>query len=171
MRRISSVVSGPRIRVSGKPTSIDHDALIAQADFLRALARGLVRDAADADDVAQESMRRAIERPPREAGSLRPWLARVATRCAALLHRRRVVRVRQGGAAARPGRVTATDAIVVQGELLRGVVDAVLALDPPYQEAILLRYYQGLKPRAIAAQLGIPVETAKVRLKRALALL
>jgi RNA polymerase sigma-70 factor (ECF subfamily) len=157
--------------MSGQLPSIDHETLIAQADFLRALARGLVRDEADAEDVAQASLVLAIERPPRERASLRPWLARVATRCAALLHRRRVARDRRERAAAQPERVPATDAIVVQRELLREVVGAVLALDAPYQEAILLRYYQGLPPRAIAAQLGIPVETAKVRLKRALALL
>ncbi|MEL6715816.1 MAG: sigma factor, partial [Planctomycetota bacterium] len=64
-------------------------ALLEHADWVRALARRLVRDEATADDVAQEALSVAIERPPRAGGSVdagdtassdpsvRGWLARV----------------------------------------------------------------------------------------------
>ena len=47
------------------------------------------------------------------------------------------------------------------------VVDAVGALEEPYRNTVLLRYYEGLWPRAIAAQLGVPVKTINTRLHRA----
>jgi RNA polymerase sigma-70 factor (ECF subfamily) len=53
----------------------------------------------------------------------------------------------------------------------RKIGEAVLALGEPYREAVLLRFYAGLAPAAIAARLCVPVETVKTRLKRALALL
>jgi RNA polymerase sigma factor (sigma-70 family) len=46
--------------------------------FLWGLCYRLTGSAADADDLVQETMLRAIERPPPEKGDLRPWLVRVA---------------------------------------------------------------------------------------------
>ena len=36
------------------------------------------------------------------------------------------------------------------------VVHAVLALESPFREVVLLRYYEGLCPAAIARRLGVP---------------
>jgi hypothetical protein len=44
----------------------------------------------------------------------------------------------------------------------------VLALEEPYRETVLLRYFENLPPRAIARRLAVPVETVRTRLKRAL---
>ena len=46
---------------------LDDGDLASHALFLRRLARKLVRDEASADDVAQETWRAALARPPREA--------------------------------------------------------------------------------------------------------
>src|SRR5436190_1898691 len=54
---------------------------------------------------------------------------------------------------------------------LARVVAAVLALEEPYRECVLLRYFEELSPRAIAARQRVPLETARTRLKRALELL
>ena len=40
-------------------------------------------------------------------------------------------------------------------------------LDEPYCTTILHRYYEGWPPREIARSTGVPVETVKSRLKRA----
>jgi hypothetical protein len=48
---------------------------------------------------------------------------------------------------------------------------AVGELAEPYRTAIHLRYYEGLDPHEIAAQLNVPVETVRTRIKRGLRLL
>ena len=63
----------------------DVDRLLANAGWVKALAFRLVSDEAAADDLAQETWLRALERPPRDAAtvrSLRAWLARVVARFA-----------------------------------------------------------------------------------------
>ena len=50
----------------------------------------------------------------------------------------------------------------------RALVDLVMALDEPYHRTILLRYFEGLAPPAIAEREGVPVATVKTRLRRAL---
>ena len=47
------------------------------------------------------------------------------------------------------------------------VLDAVMALPPKYKDVVLLRYYQDMKHKDIADTLGITVDVAKTRLKRA----
>src|SRR6185503_5300852 len=55
--------------------------------------------------------------------------------------------------------------VLVQREL----VSAVLELDEPYRSIVLLRYFEELPPREIAARTGIPLATVQSRLQRALA--
>lgn len=47
--------------------------------------------------------------------------------------------------------------------MVRGSVDA---LREPYRSVIVMRHYEGLPPREIAARLGVPVKTVKTRLER-----
>src|SRR5262249_31220012 len=49
---------------------------------LRRLARSLVRDPASAEDLVQETLATAVERPPRSDASLGSWLRTVARRLA-----------------------------------------------------------------------------------------
>src|SRR5438067_11216143 len=53
------------------------EALLAHADWVRALARRLVADPARADDIAQEAWVAAIESPPRDARNVKGWLASI----------------------------------------------------------------------------------------------
>jgi hypothetical protein len=53
--------------------------------------------------------------------------------------------------------------------LIGAVTDAVRNLDERHRSVILLRFYEGLKPREIATRLEIPVETVRTRTRRALA--
>lgn len=73
--------------------SIDHGALFAaERRFVWGLCYRMTGDAADADDLTQETFLRAIERPPaRTDGAWRPWLVRVAMNLSrdALRRRRR----------------------------------------------------------------------------------
>src|SRR5688572_12093168 len=47
--------------------------LLRHGQFVQSLARSLLRDAHQAEDVAQEAWARFVERGPREEGSSRGW--------------------------------------------------------------------------------------------------
>src|SRR5258705_10488158 len=59
-------------------SSIDPELLLAHAGFVRSVARSLLADENAVDDVVQQTWLAALEKPPREPGALRRWLARGA---------------------------------------------------------------------------------------------
>lgn len=136
--------------------SIENE-LSAHTGALRALARSLVgtQDAADlVQDVAVEALDAKCDRPR----WLRAWLARVL-RNLATKHRRaaRRRRAHEGHAAelaaspspspsSSPGRVAA------HREAVQRLTAALMTLPEPYQGTLLLRYFEDLSPRAIAAR-------------------
>ena len=54
---------------------IDVETLLAEQDWLRALARRLVTDDARADDLVQDVWLRVLSAPPRTVRSARAWLS------------------------------------------------------------------------------------------------
>ena len=62
------------------PDRLDPDHVVAHARFVRALARGLVGEGGDADELAARTMAEAIARPPHAAEGLRAWLRQVVWR-------------------------------------------------------------------------------------------
>ncbi len=148
--------------------------LLEHDDFVRALARGVLffDDASSSDDVAQQAWLntlRAEERPASSAGgALRAFLARCVERVAIDFSRSSRARARREREAARVDVVPSPEQIVAREEARRRVIDALLRLDETSRDVILLRYYEDLPPRRIAATLGVPVETVRTRLKRGL---
>src|SRR5262245_13385058 len=55
----------------------DLEALLAESGWVRALARNLAADAQHADDLAQDTLVAALQRPRGEGVPLRRWLAAV----------------------------------------------------------------------------------------------
>ena len=146
---------------------IPADVLLTHASFLRGLAKGLLGDDHAAEDVLQETWVMALERPPANRAKLAGWLSHV-TRGLALKRRRgEGRRQRREQEAARGEALDSVDEVVQQQEILRRVVDAVLGLGEPYRRVVLMRYYQDLSPREIAARLGVPAATVDSRLHRA----
>jgi RNA polymerase sigma-70 factor (ECF subfamily) len=140
--------------------------LLAHRDFVRRLARGLVR-ADQVDDVVQETFVAALRRPPRRE-TLRAWLATVARNASRTVLRKQARQLRHERAAARAeGTASAADA-VSRVELHGLVVQEVLALAEPYRLAVILRFFENLPPREIARRTATPVGTVRVRLRRAL---
>lgn len=139
--------------------------LLDHADSLRSMARALLRDEHAADDVVQDTWVRALAAAPSTDRGLGGWLQRVAEGFA-LRHRRteaRHVERERRYAAERPEAFDTEQ----RGVVLRAVFEAVLALDEPYRETVLLRWFEGLPPRAIAERLGVRVATIDSRLQRA----
>lgn len=147
----------------------DVRAILEDQGFVQRLARSLVRDEHGAEDLVQQTWLAALEHPPRVHGSLRGWLARVARNLAINSARRDVRRSEREQLTARAETLPPIDAMEMQLELQRHVLDAVQRLDEPYKSVVFLRYYQDLSPDEIATRLSLPVATVKTRLRRALA--
>lgn len=150
------------------PQSLSPEILLAHAEFIRGLARRLIRDEQKAEDVAQDVWVAALKKSAAEVASVRAWLAGTARNLV-----RRGVRTdertrRRERAAAQPESVRSTDELVEVERARRHVVKALLALEEPYRSAILYRFYDDLPPRKIARRLGVPVETVKTRIQRGL---
>ncbi|MEM9803439.1 MAG: RNA polymerase sigma factor [Planctomycetota bacterium] len=147
------------------------DEQLRQMDWLRRLARSLVLDGAEAEDVAQETWLRAASVGAGATELRSPWLAGVLRNVVRARDRsdaRRRFREREvARAEARPS--VLDDAVVLERQ--RALLKRVSALPTEQRRAVLARYYDGRTPREIAALEGIPVATVKSRIKRGLATL
>lgn len=131
------------------------------------LAMGMLRDAGGAQEVTQEVFlsiwRQAAEFDP-SRGNARSWLL-------ALAHHKSVDAVRRGRLrAAEPLHETKTSDVDVVDEALQRVEqgrvrEALVRLPAEQREAIVLAYYGGYTHQEIAGRLGIPLGTAKTRIR------
>ena len=146
------------------------DELIQHMDGIRRLARRLALGAADAEDVAQETARIAIESGATRARRRGPWLRGVARNVARgqVRTRRKHERLLERPAATS---VPSTADTLAAVETKRAVLMAVQRLREPYRGAVSARYLDGIPPRRLAAQLGVKVPTLKQRLRRGLQML
>ena len=148
------------------------ESLLEHSTWIRGLAAQLASDPGTADDLVQKTWLAALQRPPssaRDANSLRRWLAAVLRNFAHQERRGASRREAHEARAADPSRGPSTLDVVERASVQREVVQAVLALDEPYRTTILLRFYDGLPPRAIAKQMGVPVDTVRTRVARGVA--
>ena len=157
----------PDPTLGGPAQSIATAELLAHSAWVSQLARSLVRDAHRAEDLAQETLVEALRSPPAQALNLRGWLATVLRRRAS--HARRAEARREGRQAllAREAASSIDDSAIQRVERHRELVQHVLALEEVHRTVIVLRFFDGLPPRTIAARLGVPVNTVRSRLQRA----
>jgi RNA polymerase sigma-70 factor (ECF subfamily) len=173
---------------SGNPTDPAHDAALlrrirerdegALSEFydrhstlVYSLARSVLRDDGDAEDIVQEVFFRIWERanvfdPSR--GSPAAWLTTLTRRLAIDRTRSRSFRAR--------GREAPLEAVVGSASNAGGesvtmsaeaneVLAAIEQLEPVYRDVIRLSYYEGLSHSSIATKLGTPLGTVKSRLR------
>jgi RNA polymerase sigma-70 factor (ECF subfamily) len=156
----------------GRADPLDMGEILAHQGFVRGLARSLA--GGGADDLVQETWVHLLERAPERPRRLRSWLAKVVLHLARDRRRgeeRRVARELEAARAPAPASRAAgsTSELVQRMELHRRLVELVLSLEPAGREIVLLHHFEGLTVAAAAQRLGIPFETAKTRLRRALA--
>src|SRR5580765_5992909 len=113
------------------PRSPDFEALLAQAGWIRSLARSLVEDSSRADDLVQQTFVAALEHPPGPATPLRRWLGAVVRNFARQDRRGERRRNERELAAARPEASASVHDVVDAIAVQRALFDAVLALDEP----------------------------------------
>ncbi len=157
------------------------DTLGARMEPHRALLFGLcyrmTGSAADAEDLVQDTFRRALERPPADLGApLRPWLVRVATNLSIDALRQRRARRYHGPWLPSPIPVEEVcDGITPSPEAQLGLVESVTtafllaleALDPRQRAALVLRDVLGLDGAEVAAALHTTPGNVRVILHRA----
>jgi RNA polymerase sigma factor (sigma-70 family) len=124
------------------PHAIDPEILLRETPWLRALARSLVHDEHEADDVVQSTLLTAVEQPPREPGALHSWLGQVARRLAFRSGQQKRWRQRREKAVAQSEEQGSTSDLVARAALHRQIVEAVLDLAEPYRSTVLLRYFE-----------------------------
>jgi RNA polymerase sigma factor (sigma-70 family) len=141
-------------------------ALLAQLPGLRRYAAALAGNAADADDLVQDCIERALARQDtlREPESLGRWLK-------VILHNLYFTALRRRGAPSVPIEDFAEDlALSVPPEdrdRIRDLVRAMSALSTEHRQILLLISLEGMSYREVAETLDIPIGTVMSRLARA----
>lgn len=154
--------------------ALRHEDLLEQLPWVQNLARRLVRDPNDAEDVAQTAWLTALERPPREVASgrgLRSWLAAVTRTLARDRRRSEERRTLRETAAAQPEGQPSTAEIVERSMLQKRLVEEIHALPEPTRSTVLYRYLDSLSAPEIAEKMAVSPAAVRKRLSRGLAIL
>lgn len=162
---------------------VDFGAVFADhRELLWGLCYRMTGSAADAEDLVQDTFRRAMERPPVDTDRpWRPWLVRVATRLSIDALRRRRVRAYDGpwlpepvatddGTAGLPADARTSDAEVRYGVLESATFAFLLALEaltPRQRAVLLLRDVMGWTGPEVAAALQASEGSVRITLHRA----
>jgi len=155
----------------GKTAPVPVHVLLSHRAWVGRVARALVAGDGAAEDLQQEVWLKALRSGPRHAGAIRAWLRTILRRTARDRWRTEARRRARERAATRTESAPATDDLAQHAETLRKVVDAVVALDEPYRSTVLLRFWEDLPPREVAARQGVSVEAVRSRTRRALGML
>jgi len=116
------------------------------AEFLRTLARSLIRDEQRAEDLIQEARVAFLDRPASAEIEPRPWLARVVRNLASNVLRSEGRRRLREIAVARP-ESEELGSIPDRLEVQRRLVELVSQLGEAQRTTVYLRFYEGLPPR------------------------
>lgn len=149
---------------------------------IRQHVRGLVRNAADAEDLVQEALLRAHRQLDalRDPEALAGWLYRIATNLCLDFLRPRSRRAAGGAgdgprepvdgvelAAALPAELPALDEQVEHAEMASCGEELLGRLPPAYRRVLLLHDFQGHSAAEIGRALGCAPGAVKIRLHRA----
>ena len=145
------------------------------APQLYALARRIVRNEGDAEDVVQEVFSQAWRTAAtydRQRGSVIGWLLMMTRTRSIDKLRSRQARPDADGAIS-PDSLPAAETpdVVLAAEQATMVRAALLELPPAQRTALELAYYEGLTQAEIAARLAEPLGTVKTRMRTALSTL
>ena len=133
------------------------------------VAYGVLRNAADAEDVAQEALLKAYRNfgRLREPARIRGWLVRIAFRMALDRWRsakRREMREVQGEQMEQPAVGPTVEELAASSELQARLERAMEELPEKFRLVVLLAGIQGYTLEEVSGMLGIPMGTVKSRL-------
>ena len=130
------------------------------------VALGVLHNAADAEEVAQEAFIRAYRcfHRLRDRERFRGWLARIAWRLALDRWRSSSRRERREQIAAEPPPVQNAEELAASWEFQGRLQQAVDELPPKLRQVLILAAVEGYSIREVAGLLGLPDGTVKSRL-------
>jgi RNA polymerase sigma-70 factor (ECF subfamily) len=146
--------------------------VLPHLDDAYTLARYLLRDEHDAQDVVQEASLRALRYfDGYSGGDARAWLLAIVRNCSLTWRKKRRVDDRtipfEDAAPLPTSDAEATDAAAVQASEQARVQQAIASLPDEFREVIVLREVQDLSYREIGDVVGVPIGTVMSRLARA----
>jgi len=152
--------------------AIDHfeRVVLVHLDSAYTLARYLLRDEHDAQDVVQDAALRALRHfAGFRGGDARAWLLTIVRNCCYSFQRkqRRQPRTVPLDEAPTAVAVESADAATVQAGEQARIQRAVAALPPEFREVIVLREIEAMSYADISAITAVPVGTVMSRLSRA----
>lgn len=150
-----------------EPPALRPEDLLAHAGWLRHLALGLVRGAADPEDLVQATYLAALKNPPEGDLPIRRWLAQVLRNVWKMRVRsttRRAFRETEFAASEYADGATSPEALLARFQTQRLLSDLVAELEEPYRSTVLLRYQEGLSSAEIARTQNVPPGTVRWRL-------
>jgi RNA polymerase sigma factor (sigma-70 family) len=152
------------------PTDAQLGQLLAEAEWIRRLARALVGD--EGEDLAQEAWVSILRQPPDATRPPRPWLRRVVANLRAARVRARARRLRREAACVEDvPRAADPETLAARVQLQIRLANLVVNLPEPFRATVIARYYEGRSASEIAAVTGVPAGTVRWRVQRALRLL
>lgn len=133
------------------------------------LARWLVRNSDDAEDIVQESFLKAFKAVDGfRGGDAKVWMLSIVRNTAMNFLRRRKPDVATDFAQLEPAdRSPSPEQSLLQESRREQVRHAIARLEPEFRETLVLREIEGLSYKEIAAVLDIPAGTVMSRLSRA----
>lgn len=160
------------VRVDEATAARFEQTALPHLDAAYTLARHLLRNDHDAEDVVQDAFLRAIRHfGGYRGGDMRAWLLTIVRNtCYSWLRRNRPdtqpVEYDETGADA-PRAVDDPETEMLRGALQEALDQAIANLPIEFREVVILRDVQGLSYAEIAEVAGIPVGTVMSRLSRA----
>jgi RNA polymerase sigma-70 factor (ECF subfamily) len=145
--------------------------LLSHLDAAHNLARWLMGNSADAEDVVQDAYLSALTGAHRfRGGDERAWLFSIVRNRCYSSHRRQRVRQATDFDETRhsdPGATPSPEQLAITGDTSRRVRSAVERLGLEFREVIVLREFEGLSYKEIADVVEAPIGTVMSRLSRA----
>ena len=135
----------------------DLDALLLEEPYVRALARVLC--AGHEDEIVQQTWLQACEHRGKPVEKPRAWLGTIVRNVTKNLLRREHRNRNREQAAATTSVAPSSFELMQREERRRKLVKLIDTLPTAQREVMLLRYFEGMPPRDIATQLGLPATT------------
>ncbi|MEZ5974542.1 MAG: sigma-70 family RNA polymerase sigma factor [Planctomycetota bacterium] len=151
-----------------QPPPVQLESLLAYEPFVRRVLRQMMVGEDQVSDLVQETWLRALNRPPQEGRPVRAWLATVARNLARDLHRNRHRSVRREQEVAREECDDSLQRAQDRLELQQHLVQAVLGLEEPLKQVMLLSFYEELTSAQVATRLGLSESSVRRARKQAL---
>jgi RNA polymerase sigma-70 factor, ECF subfamily len=181
------MISQPALQPAAAPAALSDEEVVARVlagdaslfeilmrrynQRLFRIARGILADDAEAEDVMQEAYVRAFRELAGFRGEARfaTWLTRIACHeaLARARKRRRLVPIEGGGPPDPPAQTPGPEREMENRELQAVLQQAVEALPEPLRAVFCLREIEGLSTEEAADALDLSVENVRVRLHRA----